>query len=83
MTRKSMIVAAVLSTLYEVEKDSKIKTPIPASTIYMALGMDMMAWEEAAAALRRLDVCDISANTIELTDKGRQWGKVFSELESA
>jgi len=70
------MIAAILLTVYELErearhKDSKLPIVIPASSVYIALGMDMYAFERMAATMRRAGVADIGPETISLTEKGR------------
>lgn len=60
-----VLVAAVLTTLLETGGS-------PASTIYLACGMEMRKWEALRDIMLRMDVIKISNHYVTLTEKGTQ-----------
>ena len=70
------VVAAVLSTLHECSPEK----PVAASSIYMALGMDMGSYQRAVAVLRQGGLAKVTSTTIQLTDKGRGVGAECSKI---
>lgn len=73
------LIAAVTSTLVEIDPDGT-GTPVPASQVYLALGMDMSKYEMLSRILRGAGLAVITAETIALTMKGRELGKACNAI---
>jgi DNA-binding IclR family transcriptional regulator len=69
-------VAAVVSALQEIDPHGK--RAVPASTIYVALGMDMSAHQRLAAALQRAGYARCTASKIQLTAAGLEMGALIN-----
>ena len=66
--------AAVLATLGELNE------PVPASIIYVVLGMDMERYTLLIGALTRMGLVEVKSHLISLTENGRS---VASAINSA
>lgn len=61
------IVGAILSTIYEVSPND----PIPASSIYLALGMNLQQYEYITNAMVSAGLIIKTSSTIAITDSGK------------
>lgn len=72
-TKAKTLVAAILSTLFE------MSCPIcPASSIYMALGMDISDYQAIAYILNASGLANVTSDTISLTKLGLEFGEKLS-----
>lgn len=62
---------AVLMVLAEYERDPGAPGPVPASTLYLALGMDLPAYETVVGILDAGGCIVCGSDTLRLTGKGR------------
>lgn len=68
-------VAAVLITMVELEERNGEGFVMPCSNLYLFLDMDIHAFEEYAAFFRRIELAEVTTETLKLTPKGREVGK--------
>ena len=66
----SKLIAAVVTTLAERPAGQKV----PASSIYLALGMDLLKYEQLRWVLIEMGLAGASSEQIWLTPKGKQLG---------
>ena len=77
MTKEEVMtaIAAVTSTLEE------LGNPVsPASSIYLALGMDLGRYDLVAKVLSDAGLANVTSETIQLTEKGLDIGRQCSAL---
>ena len=72
MDKKQVMVylAMILTTLVDLESSG----PIPKSSIYMAMRMDINKYSTMESIMLDAGLCTVTSETISLTDKGRALG---------
>jgi predicted transcriptional regulator len=70
---------AVLDALRELDEQS-LGAEIPCSMIYVAIGMDIHAWERIRAKLVGTGLCAATEETIKFTDKGRAFAQTVNAI---
>lgn len=75
-----LVVATVVSTLLELEKEAgRTDEKMSAGNLYMLLDSDIGQYEVAASVLRKTELCIVTSETIQLTPKGRELAKKIDE----
>jgi predicted transcriptional regulator len=77
--KANVLISAITSTLYDLRNDL-IGGLAPASQIYLALGMDISAYNTISRILTELGLVRVTAETIALTPKGVELGRKCSEI---
>ena len=62
------LIAAILTTIYEVSPNE----PIPASPVYIALGMDIQLYHTLTNVMVKANMIVKTSDTLALTDEGRE-----------
>jgi len=78
MTEKQKAIISLLLTLDELHKEGA--DVIPASHIYMALGMDMGHYEAIRAEMSRLGWIETTVETVMLTEQGKKTASEIRDL---
>ena len=73
------LVAAAVTAIFE-GSDGQ---PVPASTVYVALGCDFRAYQKLAGILSRAGLCVVTPSSIALTEDGRRVGRDLSQMLAA
>jgi predicted transcriptional regulator len=76
LQRLQSMIAAVLSTVYEVSPTD----PTPKTPIYLAMGTDLGLFMRICQVMQGAGMITQTPETITLTDKGREVGKKCSEI---
>lgn len=72
------LIMATCSTLYK-QRNEAFGSMMPASTLYMALGMDIHGYEIVSEMMRGVGLVTLTAETITLTEKGLELGRKINE----
>lgn len=72
------LIMATCAALYEL-RDSAMGPMMPASTLYVAMGMDINGYDVVSAVMRDVGLVTTTAETITLTEKGLELGRKISE----
>lgn len=72
------LLMATCAALYEL-RNSAMGPMMPASTLYVAMGMDIHGYETVARIMREVGLVTTTAETIKLTEKGLELGRKISE----
>jgi len=76
------LITATCAALYEL-RDEGLGPMMPASTLYVALGMDIHAYEVVARIMRDSGLVTTTSETITLTWKGLDLGRKICECLEA
>lgn len=83
-SRAKTLIAAITSAIYDLDRNEQIiGGRAPASSIYLALGMDIAEYNDITAVMSELGLLDVRPDTVALTAKGRELGRKCSAIYDA
>ena len=80
-SRANKLISSITSALYDLDVNEQIMGGrAPASSIYLALGMDIAEYRTITSVMAELGLLDVRPDTVALTAKGRDLGAKCSAI---